>query len=214
MIFQDYFQYFDIWDAVESGLYYAIVGFYFLIFAYFLLMRFRTSKKFYWLYFSILFLFLAAGRVFFIVYYFYLPELKGTMSDLELVGLMMMLYRLATFSTWMGITCLMGVFGTLILPPLAENGNSETGFKKFLRQKNVKLALKIGLIAIPIIVGILALTLPDALFMDPDLRDEYIPSFQLITVFGYPAGRFVLNIIMLPLMVLVIPFLFVYLVLG
>ena len=46
MIFQDFFfQFFDIWDGIESGLYYAIVGFYFLIFAYFLLMRYRVSKK-------------------------------------------------------------------------------------------------------------------------------------------------------------------------
>ncbi len=212
MIFQDFFfQFFDIWDAVESGLYYAIVGFYFLIFAYFLLMRFRTSKKAYWFYFSILFLFLAAGRVFFIVYYFYAPELVVTMSNLELVSFMMILYRFATFFTWMGISCLMGVFGTLILSPIAEKNNSETGLKKFLTQKKVKLTLKIFLIVIPIIVGILALTLSDALFMDPDLRDQYVPTFQLITVFGYPAGRFVLNIILLPLMVLVIPFLFVYL---
>jgi len=145
------------------------------------------------------------------VYYFYAPELEGTMSDLELVGLMMILYRFATFFTWMGIACLMGVFGTLILPPSAENENSEKEFKKFLRQKNVKITLKIFLIVIPIIVGILALTLSDALFMDPNLRDNYVPSFQLITVFGYPAGRFILNIILLPLMVLVIPFLFVYL---
>ncbi|MHA1234283.1 MAG: hypothetical protein ACTSQL_04265 [Promethearchaeota archaeon] len=211
MIFQDYFQFFDIWDAVESGLYYTIVGFYFLILAYFLLMRFRTSKKLYWFYFSLLFLFLAAGRVFFIVYYFYAPELIITMSNLELVGFMMILYRFATFFTWLGISCLMGVFGTLILSPIADNDNSETGLKKFLRQKKVKLTLKICLIVIPIIVGILALTLSDALFMDPDLRDQYIPSFQLITIFNYPAGRFVLNIILLPLMVLVIPFLFVYL---
>ena len=211
MIFQDYFQYFDIWNAVESGLYYAIVGFYFLIFAHFLLMRFRTSKKFYWFYFSLLFLFLAAGRVFFIVYNFYAPELKGTMSDLELVGLMMTLYRFATFFTWMGIACLMGVFGTLILSPIAENDNSETGLKKFLRQKNVKITLKICLIVIPIIIGTLALTLSDSLFMDPILRDEYVPSFQLITIFGYPAGRFVLNLVLLPLMVLVIPVFFVYL---
>ena len=211
MIFQINFQYFDIWDAVESGLYYAIVGFYFLIFAYFLLMRFRTSKKFYWFYFSILFLFLAAGRVFFIVYYFYAPELRGTMSDIELVDLMMMLYRFATFSTWMGIACLMGVFGTLILPPLAENENSETGLKKFLRQKNIKLTLKIGLIVIPIIIGILALTLSDEVFMDPDLKAMYGYPIELITIFGYPSGRFVLNFILLPLMVLIIPVLFVYL---
>ncbi len=212
MIFQDFFQYFDIWAAVESGLYYAIVGFYFLIFAYFLLMRFRTSKKLYWFYFSILFLFLAVGRVFFIVYNFYAPELDVTMSDVELLGLMMMLYRFATFFTWLGISCLMGVFGTLILSPIAENENSEKGVKRFLRQKKVKITLKICLIVFPIIVGILALTLSDALFMDPNLRDKYNPLFELdLTFFGYPTGRFVLNFILLPLMVLVIPVLFVYL---
>ena len=211
MIFQD-FEYFDIWDAVESGLYYAIVGFYFLIFAYFLLMRFRTSKKLYWFYFSFLFLFLAIGRVFFIVYNFYAPELDIAMSNLELLGMMMVLYRFATFFTWMGISCLMGVFGTLILSPIAENETSEKGAKRFLRQKKVKMTLKICLIVFPIIVGILALTLSDALFMDPNLRDKYNPLFELdLTFFGYPTGRFVLNFILLPLMVLVIPFLFVYL---
>ena len=215
MIFQDIpFQFFDIWDGIESGLYYAIVGFYFLIFAYFLLMRFRVSKKLYWFYFSILFLFLAAGRGFFIVYYFYAPELKGTMSNLELVQLMMLLYRLATFSTWIGIACLMGVFGTLIFPPLSDISEKKEGKaknEKFLRNNNVRIFLKIFLIVIPIIISILALSLPDAIFMDPDLKDEYVPSFQLVTIFGYPSGRFVLNFILLPLMVLVIPILFVYL---
>ncbi len=218
MIFQDIpFQFFDIWDGIESGLYYAIVGFYFLIFAYFLLMRFRISKKLFWLYFSILFLFLAAGRGFFIVYYFYAPELITTMSPLELVGLLMTLYRLATFSTWMGIACLMGVFGTLIFPPFTETEDvsEKEGFKakleQILKHKNVRILLKICLIAIPIIIGILVLTLPDALLMDPDLKDGYGLSIQLITWFGYPAGRFVVNFILLPLMVLVIPILFVYL---
>ncbi len=215
MIFQDVpFQYFDIWDGIESGLYYAIVGFYFLIFAYFLLMRFRVSKKLYWFYYSILFLFLAAGRGFFIVYYFYAPELKGTMSNLELVGLMMLLYRLATFSTWMGIACLMGVLGTLIFPPLSEISEKKENNvknKQFLRNNNVRIFLKIFLIAIPIIISILALLLPDALFMDPDLKDDYGLSIQLITIFDYPAGRFVLNFLLLPLMVLFIPILFVYL---
>ena len=211
MIYQDYFQYFDIWDGIESGLYYAIVGFYFLIFAYFLLMRFRVSKKYYWLYFSILFLFLAVGRGFFIVYYFYAPELRYTMSDLELVSLMMLLYRLATFSTWMGIACLMGVFGTLIFPPISDISEKKQNKAQILRNNNVRILLKICLIVIPIIVSILALLLPDAFFMDPDLRDTYVPTFQLVTIFDYPAGRFVFNLILFPLMVLLIPFLFVYL---
>ena len=211
MIFQVPFKYFDIWDAIESGLYYAIVGFYFLIFAYFLLMRFRVSKKYYWLYFSILFLFLAVGRGFFIVYYFYAPELFGTMSKLELVELMMLLYRLATFSTWMGIACLMGVFGTLIFPPMSDISEKSENKAKILKNNNVRIFLKICLIVIPIIVSILALLLPDALLMDPDLKEEYDLSIQLITIFDYPAGRFFLNLVLFPLMVLVIPFLFVYL---
>lgn len=216
MIFQGNFQYFDIWDSIESGLYYAIVGFYFLIFAYFLLMRFRTSKKIYWLYFSLLFLCLAAGRVFFIIYYFYFPELLGTMTNLELVGLLNIQYRFATFSTWLGIACLMGVFGTLIFPSFTEEVNpsekEDLKFKMFLRKNHVRISLKILLILFPIVIGILALTLPDSLFMDPDFNEApYSVGIELITIYGYPAGRFVLNIILLPLMVLVIPILFVYL---
>jgi hypothetical protein len=136
------------------------------------------------------------------------------MSNLELVGLMMLLYRLATFSTWMGIACLMGVFGTLIFPPLSEISEKKENNvknKQFLRNNNVRITLKICLIAIPIIISILALLLPDALFMDPDLKDDYGLSIQLITIFDYPAGRFVLNFLLLPLMVLFIPILFVYL---
>ena len=218
MIFQGNFQYFDIWDAVESGLYYAIVGFYFLIFAYFFLMRFRTSKKFYWLYFSLLFLCLAAGRVFFITYYFYIPELLGTMPNLELVGLLNILYRLATFSTWLGIACLMGVFGTLIFPSFteeikpSEKEDLKFKVKMFLRKNHVRITFKILLILFPIVIGILALTLPDSLFMDPDFnKAPYNVGIELITILGYPAGRFVLNFIFLPLMVIVIPILFVYL---
>ena len=217
MIFQD-FQNFDIWDGIESGLYYAIVGFYFLIFAYFLLMRFRVSKKYYWFYFSILFLFLAAGRGFFIVYYFYAPELIITMNPLELVGLLMVFYRLATFSTWMGIACLMGVFGTLIFAPISESSDisekkeNRAKIGQFLRNNNVRILLKIFLIVIPTVISILALSLPDALFMDPDFNDlPYSVGIELIMIFGYPAGRFVLNFILTPLMVLVVPILFVYL---
>ena len=218
MIFQSNFQYFDIWDGLESGLYYAIVGFYFLIFAYFLLMRFRVSKKLYWFYFAILFLFLAAGRGFFIVYYFYAPELLepiGPMTGVELVGFLMILYRFATFSTWMGVACLMGVFGTLIFSPISdvsETKDSKPKIKQFLGNKNVRILLKICLILIPIVVGSLALTLPDALFMDPDFNNPpYSVGIEIIPIFGYPAGRFVLNFLLLPIMVLVIPILFVYL---
>jgi len=213
MIFQgDLFTNFTFWDAIESGLYYVIVGYYFLIFAYFLLMRFRTSKKYFWLYFSILFLCLAASRVFFIIYYFYTPELSPTISDPELVRILMSQYRLATFSSWLGIASLMGVFGILIFPPITEiEGVTEKRrFKKILKNKTLRISFKILLIIIPIIIGILALVLPDSLFMDPDFVDDYgVDPNSLITIFGYPAGRAVLNFMLLPLFVAIIPFLFI-----
>ena len=66
MFLQENFQYFDFFDAIEMGLYFIIIGYYFLIFAYFILMKFRTTKRLYWLFFSLVFIFLAAGRLFFI----------------------------------------------------------------------------------------------------------------------------------------------------
>ena len=214
MIFQDVpFQFFSIWDGIESGLYYAIIGFYVLIFFYFLLMRFRTSKKMYWLFFSFLFLFLAAGRVCFIIYYFYAPEFL--IADAELVELLMIFYRFATFFTWLGIACWMVILGILIFPPLAENVESKSGtgtkdkVKDFLRRKDVRLTLKFFLISLPIFIGVAALILPDALFMDPEFVDTYgVDPSSLVTVFGYPAGRAVLNFILLPLFVAFVPFLY------
>ncbi|MFX0137929.1 MAG: hypothetical protein ACFFDN_30080, partial [Candidatus Hodarchaeota archaeon] len=71
MLFQGDFQYFGFWDAIEFGLYFIIVGYFVLLFFYFLFIRFRTSKKSYWLFFSLFFLCFGIARLFFIVYYFY-----------------------------------------------------------------------------------------------------------------------------------------------
>lgn len=51
MIFQESFRFFTYFDAIEMGLYFVIVGYDFLLFAYFLFMRWRTSKKSYWFFF-------------------------------------------------------------------------------------------------------------------------------------------------------------------
>ena len=46
--------------------------------------------------------------------------------------------------------------------------------KEWLRNKNnLKLLVRFGLIVIPVIIGILALSLPDALLMDPDFANDY-----------------------------------------
>ena len=120
MIYEDnLLQHFSAWDSIESSLYYVIVGYYFLIFAYFLLMRYRTSKKLYWLFYSALFIFLAIGRVFFLAYYFYTPEITGLLPT-DMAALLMSNYRFATFFTWIGVACVMGVLGILLFPPEAQ----------------------------------------------------------------------------------------------
>jgi len=216
------FRFFDLYDSLELGFYFVIIGYYFLLFAYFLFMRWRVSKRIYWLFLSLLFLFLAGGRVFFIVYYFYIPELEGSVSTSELISLFMFYYRFATFFTWLGIACLMGILGVLLFPPdipLEKKASDKKpdNLIEFLKRniKQVKIAARCGLIAFPIIVAILALSLPDNVFMDPDLPKIYNYKIELIVItFGdwsYPIGRFVLNLVLLPLIVPIVPIIFLYL---
>ena len=222
MLFQDPFQNFTVWDFVESGLYFMIVGFFILLCFYFLFIRFRTSKKIYWLYFGLFFICFGIGRVFFIVYDFLAPELTGV-SNVEMVALLMMYYRLATFFTWLGTACAVGVLGILLFPPDTQSEEQEgktKSIKKWLKIKNnQKIIVRAVLIAIPVVIGILALTLSDELFMDPDFQkpppDGYSSTVNLITIqFGswtYPIGRFFLNFIFMPLFLALIPVMFIYL---
>ena len=222
MIFQEVsFQYFSVWDFIESGLYFMIVGFFLLLCFYFLFIRYRTSKKLYWLFFSLFFICLCIGRVFFIIYNGYAPELYNGTNELEVVAYLMINYRFATFFTWMGTACAVGVLGILLFPPdtdleTEQKVDQSKTTKNWLKNKdNVKIVVRIILIIIPIIIGILALTLSDELFMDPNFVDDYNLSINLITVdigtWTYPLGRFILNFIFQPLFLALIPVIFIYL---
>ncbi|MFX0143515.1 MAG: hypothetical protein ACFE9C_05505 [Candidatus Hodarchaeota archaeon] len=219
MLFQD-FQY-NFWEVLEMGFYFVIVGYFFLLFFYFLFMRFRTSRKSYWLFFSLFFLFFGIARVFFIVYYFFAPELyTGTNGD-TVVAFLMINYRFATFFTWLGTACAVGVLGILIFPPDTQLEKTEVkrfSVKHWSKNKNnIKILLRISLIVIPIIIGLLALILSDGLFMDPDFVSDYpdasLPSLITVNLFGwvYPLGRFLFNFIFMPLFLTLIPFIFLYL---
>lgn len=220
MLLQDYFQFMDVWSAVELGLYFTVIGYYVLLFAYFGLIKYRISKKIYWLFFAILPIMLAIGRVFFISYYFFIPELESGGVPLADIGAQLMIaYRLATFFTWMGITCIVGVLGILLLPTpvdtgrkFDENGGVKEKVLKLFNNDNVRHACQIILLIIPIILGILALVLPDSMFMDPDInRDYFSSSITLIQIGDYPIGRFMLNLVFLPLLFGLIPVIFIYL---
>ncbi len=220
MLFQD-FQYLGFWEAIEMGLYFIIVGYFFLLFFYFLFIRFRTSRKSYWLFFSLFFLCFGIARVFFIVYYFYAPELYDPilLNGAEVVAFLMLNYRLATFFTWLGTACAVGVLGILLFPPdtqlemKEEKGKSINGW--FRNKNNIKLLIRIGLFVVPIIIGILALTLSEWLFMDLDFPSQYIITDNIVKVtigsWEYPLGRFLFNFIFMPLFLALIPFIFLYL---
>ncbi|MFX1386130.1 MAG: hypothetical protein ACFE9M_02840 [Promethearchaeota archaeon] len=219
MLFQGNFQYFSFWDAIEMGLYFIIVGYFILLFFYFLFIRYRTSKKPYWLFFSLFFLFFGIARVFFIIYYFYGPELFDGGNGAEVVAFLMLNYRLATFFTWLGVACAVGVLGILLFPTdtqlETEVGKGKSIKKWFRIQSNLKLLIRIGLFIVPIIIGILALTLSEWFFMDPDFPSQYgIPDNIISITIGswkYPLGRFLFNFIFMPLFLALIPFIFLYL---
>lgn len=201
------------------GLYYVIVGYFFLLFFYFLFIRFRTTKKLYWLYFSMFFLCFGVARIFFIIYYFYAPELFEGGNGAQVVEFLMINYRLATFFTWLGTACAVGVLGILLLPPDAQLEKREETGKKiydwFRNKNNIKLIVRIGLIVIPVIIGILSLTLSKWLFMDPDFPSQYSIPDNIISIkvgsWEYPLGRFLFNFIFMPLFLALIPFIFLYL---
>ncbi len=222
MLFQETpLKYLSFFDAIEMGLYFIIVGYFFLLFFYFLFIRYRTSKKLYWLFFSLFFLCFGIARVFFIVYYFFGPELFDGVNSTEIVAFLMLNFRLATFFTWIGVACAVGVLGILLFPPeTQEEIQGEKSLKAwFKNRKNIKLLIRLGLIALPIIIGILALTLSQWLFIDPDfvlpLPDGYgIPDNIIKITIGsweYPLGRFLFNFIFMPLFLTLIPFIFLYL---
>ncbi len=212
------FQKFTFFSAIEMGLYFIIVGYLFLLFFYFLIMRYRTSKKLYWLFFSFIFICLAAGRVFFIAYYFFIPELD--MSGEVMANSLMLVYRLATFCTWCGVACMTGVLGILLFPPDThleqKDEKKENEPKKRIElTPKMKIVFRIILFVVPIFIGILALVLPNELIMDPDIKSKYDVDIDLIVIeignLSYPVGRLLLNLVFLPLLIGIIPILFAYL---
>jgi len=200
MIFQDNILNFE--QALESGLYFVIIGYYFLLFAFFLFMRFRLTKKEYWLFFSLLFLCFAFARLFFIINDFFLPQFKdfidGTINR-SLAYLPGLGWKLATFFSWLGISCLMGILGILL----------------FTEKDKKSLILRILLITGPVIVSIMALILPDGYFLTQDVINEYdltVDSvFFTMGSWQYPMGRFIFTLVLSPIFTFIIPFLFLYL---
>jgi len=215
------FEKLNFFGALELGLYSMVIGYYVFTFAYFIVIRYRTSKKIYWLLFALLSLFLAIARGFFIAYYFFIPELSVIGVDNYTIGLnLMTAYRVATFFTWMGITCIVGVLGILLLPtPVDRDRKIEAKNQikakliELFNNDKVRYVIRTLLILLPFTLGILALVLPPYLFIDPEVNATYGMGYNLdaYLVGNYPIGRFVLNTLFLPLLIFMVPLIFIYL---
>ncbi|MHA1792327.1 MAG: hypothetical protein ACTSVI_06755 [Promethearchaeota archaeon] len=98
--------YFTPQETLGIGLYFTVIGYFFLIFGYFLFIRYRKTKRTYWLYFSIFFIFLAASRVAYVIYDYFLPG-EGTPEHLAI-------WKIANVTGWISVSALSGILSVLL----------------------------------------------------------------------------------------------------
>ena len=189
-------------DSISLALYFVIIGYMFLLFCYFMFIRFRKTKKLYWFYFSLFFLFLMISRGLFIVYDFFMPIWKFQI-EFEGSTLPITIYRLASFTGWLAAAMVVGILATLL----------------FTKDNKLHRSMAYVLPVIVILIASMMLWLPAGYVVDPkyywyvleieNVPVEIVPS----PIFGefYPAGLFYLNYILLPLLNFALPCIFFYL---
>jgi hypothetical protein len=160
-------------ETVAIGLYFAVIGYKFLLFGYFLLIRFRKTKRMYWLYFSLFLIALAASRVGYMMMDFFFS------GDPE----KLLAWRFANITGWIAVAMLSGILSTLLF----------TGDSKL--HQIIKKVFPL----IPIGVAVFIAIMPDIWINDP-------ASF-----FGWGIGKIILNVGLLPVYIVLLPFMFFYL---
>ncbi|MFX0103476.1 MAG: hypothetical protein ACFFCS_28200 [Candidatus Hodarchaeota archaeon] len=162
--------YLTVQEAFSLGLFICILGYFVLIIFYFLFIRFRKTKRMYWLYFSLFFIFLTASRVAYIVQDFFLPD-NGVV------------WKIANVTAWVGVGALSGILGILLF---TGDSKFQTWFKRIFP-------------LIPVGIGIHIIFLPDTMITGPPLY------------FGMGIAKFYMNVIILPIYIILLPFMFFYL---
>ncbi len=189
-------------DSLSLGLFFVIIGYMFLLFCYFMFIRFRKTKKLYWFYFALFFLFLSISRGLFIVYDFYMPIWR---DDILYLGsnLPIVIYRFASFTGWLAPAMVVGILATLL----------------FTKESKLHKSMAFILPVVVILIASLMLWLPAKYIVDPKYYwyelniatapVEIVPS----PIFGdtYPAGLFYMNYIGLPILNFALPCIFFYL---
>jgi len=79
-------------ESIVFGLWFVVVGYYWLLFGYYLLFRYFENKSLFNLAVALFFLSLAIGRGFYVVFDFYVSDVLW--------------WRLGTFFQWIGLSCI------------------------------------------------------------------------------------------------------------
>lgn len=184
--------------------YFIVIGYEFLLFCYFLLIKWRETRKLYWMYFSLFFLFIAVSRGLFVIYDYMMPYFIDMIRTDPLIPLQ--LYRWANFIGWLAAACMVGVISTLI----------------FTQDNQTTMIMRIVTPSIIVVIGSLFLFLPAETIIDGNFyiysdpfNVEYEVSHGLSIVESPIAllgiGTFVLTFIITPIISFILPFIFFYL---
>ncbi|MBD3354096.1 MAG: hypothetical protein GF364_21620 [Candidatus Lokiarchaeota archaeon] len=192
--------------------FFVVIGYEFLLFCYFFLIKFRQTKKMYWLYYSLFFLFAAISRGLFILYDYLMPYYIKQITTNPLLPLSV--YRVANFIQYLAAACMVGIIATLIFP--IEETEDRT------KKDKLYFIMRIVMPGIVVIIGLLFLFLPDAsllnanyfLYSDPyEVGYDVDPGISPIPspMDGMGLGSFILNLVVTPIISFILPIIFLYL---
>ncbi|MHA1821985.1 MAG: hypothetical protein ACTSU2_02240 [Promethearchaeota archaeon] len=194
-------RYLNILDAISLSLFFVVIGYNFLLFCYFILIKFRKIKKLYWFYFSIFFLLIAISRGFFVVYDYFMEYFGPHIMENPLLPLT--IYRLAEFTGWLASAMLVGILSSLLF---IKNDKKS----RYLRYSPP--IIVIGLALLWLILPpqyLIDMTYfvysPGGYGVDPGVKiipSPFLPNMAI--------GLFYLNYVILPIINFLLPLIFFY----
>lgn len=192
----------NISDSLSLALFFIVIGYEFLLFCYFLLIRFRKTRKLYWFYFSMFFLLIAISRGLFCIYDFIMPYFAGQIDANPLLPFEV--YRWAQWTGWLAAATLVGLLSTLL----------------FTKQRKVDIFLRIICPLVVVGLSFLWIFLPPQYLLDPNYFIYNSSGYNInpgvtiipVTFWANMAiGRFYLNYVILPILNFLLPLIFFYL---
>ncbi|MHA1733737.1 MAG: hypothetical protein ACTSU5_17460 [Promethearchaeota archaeon] len=188
------------YDSLSLGVFFTVVGYLWLCFVYFFLIRWRSSRKPYWMYFGLFFFFLAISRGFFIVHDFYYTEGEAHLQ----------FWRVATVFGWCAVSMLAGLLAILIFPAVKKEGGEGTGkggnllFGRFEKSQVYRI-LRVVIPILPLVLALVVAVMPAELIATQQEAQAMGITFHPSVVPDYPIGRFGLNYVFLPLITVLVP---------